>query len=532
MLLWTTGRLPKFSLILLLTCSCSSVLAQNSSPTNTPTPAADAIAEKAPPFDKLELFAFLAAGPYPPFAAAAIRKRGVDFIPKDSFLLSYPSAPIREALARISPVNPRPLPPNRRQSLVLLTGVAVSIRDKRCAGAAQDLQEALRLAPDSASLHFSAAACAMSLQDWPQLEKESRESLRLWPGNADACNLLAYALNNQGRGQEAVPEAREALRIFPDHKGAIMQLGIALSRSGQHAEAIPFLVRSSALNKQVSAVEKFLGYALLETNQPSQAVDPLSSYLKRVPNDAEAHYLLGVALRALGRKDEAQPQFDEALKIEPHNERYRVANNPDASSPSSDRPSRQKPDQGSVSGNLYSNNFFQFTYEFPEGWTVLSSEAGRALVEFGGALISTGDPTEAETKMIAMQIGSPLLTLMQRREKNQALATKFIQIVAFDAQDAPNMNPILFLTAIADRLKQSGPGFELLDAPRKVTIGSRDFANVHLAIHMTNGQAYTSQFVTKERGFLLMINLSAPDQQSLPILESTLNTLHFLRNPD
>jgi Flp pilus assembly protein TadD len=507
-------------------------MAQDSSRPHPPKSSFQPSPEQPPPFDKLDLTAFLAAGPYSPYAAQVIRERGVDFTPEDPFLLSYPSTQIQRVLAHPPLVRPEPLPQNRQRALILLKKVANNIRDERCSHAEEDLQEAIRLAPDSAGLHFVAAVCAMSLNNLPQIEKESRESLRQWPSDAEAHILLAYALNCQGRGAEAVPEAREALGIFPTHKGAIMELGIALSRSGQHSEAIPILKQSSAINHQATLVDKFLGYSLLEVNQPSEAVGPLTFYLQRVPTDAEAHYLLGTALRAAKSKDAAQSQFDEALKLEPQNARFQAAAHPDAIPASSGTPSPSKLDLGSVSGNVYSNDFFQFTYEFPDGWTVLSSEAGRAIVEIGGALLSTGDPTEPETKRVALQRGYPLLTLIQQWDTNQPLVPKLVQILAIDAYDAPNMDPISLQTAIIESLKQSGSKFDLQDGPKNVSLGGKNFANAHFIAHVADRQAYTSQFVMKEKGFLLLINLSTPDQASLSGLENSLNSLHFLESPN
>jgi len=314
------------SLMLLGTLPAS--LAQKTPPLHTAKPAAPIAPAKLPPFDKLELFAYLAAGPYPPYAAQLIRTRGLDFAPNDPFLLSYPFDQVREALAHVTPAKARPLSPKRAQAFEHFSQVAYAIRDQQCSMADADLQEALRLAPDSPGLHFAAAACRMFIHDWPGVEKEIRESIRLWPTNADAHALLAYILNSQGRSKEAVPEARETLRLFPTHQGAIMLLGIALAASGQYTEAIPVLRKSSELNKKVTYVEKYLGLSLIATNHQAEAIDPLSAYVQAMPADAEAHFFLGTAFRAVHRDDEAQAQLELAAQLEPQNQRYQSAAHP------------------------------------------------------------------------------------------------------------------------------------------------------------------------------------------------------------
>src|SRR2546426_6038866 len=37
-----------------------------------------------------------------------------------------------------------------------------------------------------------------------------------------------------------------------------------------------------------------------------------------------------------------------------------------------------RPDDGSVSANVYTNRFFGFSFEFPQGWTVVKEDAARS----------------------------------------------------------------------------------------------------------------------------------------------------------
>ncbi|MGB7848260.1 MAG: hypothetical protein WBL63_21795 [Candidatus Acidiferrum sp.] len=58
-----------------------------------------------PPFDKLELFAFFAAGPINSYASHVIQERGTDFTPDASFISSFP-IPDKQTILR--GVKPRP----------------------------------------------------------------------------------------------------------------------------------------------------------------------------------------------------------------------------------------------------------------------------------------------------------------------------------------------------------------------------------------------------------------------------------------
>ncbi|HKV62416.1 MAG TPA: tetratricopeptide repeat protein [Candidatus Acidoferrum sp.] len=487
---------------------------------------------KEPSFDKLELFAFFAAGPINSYASQVVQERGTNFTPDAAFISSFPFPEKQTILRTVKPRAFHIPSPDRDQAFELLRKAYDAQRNRQFASAGESYQQALQLASDSATLHLAYAADLLLSHNYAPSDEQCRLSLKLWSEDAEAHAMLALSMTLQKRFPEAELESREALRIFPQHISATVTLAQSLTNQHKYKEAIPVVRQAIAVWPSMAALTKFLGIALMETGDTAAGTEQLSSYVKRAPDDAEGHYYLGVALRVKGSLDGAHAQFLEALRLQPNNPQYEAAVHPDAA-PSATRPVLgPKPDDGSVSENIYTNRFFSFTYEFPFGWTVLSSDASRSLVEVGGALLSTGDPTEAETKKVAAQVGYPLLTLMQRRTKNQIMAVSIIQIVAIDAHEAPDMDPGSFMVAIADRLKQSGAGFELLDTPKKVTIAGRDFANSHHATHMANGQLYTSQFITKEKHFLLMINLSAPDQASLPALENSLNSLHFLQNPE
>lgn len=325
-------RIPMKLLPLLLASLCSVVstsMAQTQKPTAPHTsksqPTTTAHAVQAPPFDKLELFAFLAAGPLPPYAAEVIHDRKLSFEPDDAFLRYYPFESVRDALDLATPVQATPMSAKRQQAFSHFSGVAEMVRNKQCNDADAELKAAIALAPDSASLHYAAASCLLVGHDWQAAEKELRESLRLWPGNADAHGLLGFVLTNEGQNEAAIPELRESLRIYPTHQGTIMLLGLTLARTGKYDEAIPILKQSSQLNHTVTYVEKMLGYCYVSTNQFADAVDPLTQYVQFDANDAEAHFLLGSALKATGKADEARTQFQEATRLDPHNQRYQAA---------------------------------------------------------------------------------------------------------------------------------------------------------------------------------------------------------------
>lgn len=61
------------------------------------------------------------------------------------------------------------------------------------------------------------------------------------------------------------------------------------------------------------------GKKALESQEWKQAIDLLSKAVQAVPNNSDAHNLLGYAYRKTGRFDASFVQYNEALKLDPMN---------------------------------------------------------------------------------------------------------------------------------------------------------------------------------------------------------------------
>jgi tetratricopeptide (TPR) repeat protein len=183
-----------------------------------------------------------------------------------------------------------------------------------------------------------------------------RQFIQAQPSNLNrtpARILLAQALANQGKLQEAVDGFRMVLKDVPTHDGVRANLADVLGALGQHEQALTeyraLLVRqpnSSAietrlamslaktgrlneaidhfrhardLDPQSGAPNRYLAEMYLRVNDGAQAEAYAREALRIDPNDGESQNMLGVALAARGRIDEAIPRFQQALRINPNN---------------------------------------------------------------------------------------------------------------------------------------------------------------------------------------------------------------------
>ncbi len=275
--------------------------------------------DQQPPFDKLELFGLFAAGPIAPYANQVIHKRGCTFTPDAMFIATFPTPAFQEILRNIKPRAVKKSSPDRDAAYELLTRALAATHRRQFAVSDENYQKALKLAPDSATLHLAYAANFLLMPDGAKAEPETRRSLELWPDNAEAHGILSLALMAEAKLAEAAAEARETLRIFPQHTSAKFQLAISLARNRQCDEAVPALRNALAVMPGMPPLHKFLGICMLQAKQTEEAISELTIYVRADPNDPEGHYFLGTALRAAGRQTEADAQFQQSGSLKPPN---------------------------------------------------------------------------------------------------------------------------------------------------------------------------------------------------------------------
>jgi Flp pilus assembly protein TadD len=297
--------------------SLSTPAAQEPAPHSGLTTPQAAHTDQQPPFDKLELFALFAAGPIAPYASQVIQKRGCTFAPDATFIAAFPTPAFQEILKNIKPRVAKRSSLDRDAAYELLPRALDATHHRQFAVSDENYQKALKLAPDSATLHLAYASNFLLIPDGVKAESEARRSLELWPDNAEAHGVLSLALMVQSKFAEAAAEARETLRIFPEHSSAKVQLAISLAKNHQCDEAIPALRNAVLAMRGMSSLHKFLGICLLQKKQTDYPIAELDLYVHAEPNDPEGHYFLGTALRAAGQQTKADSEFQQSGSLEP-----------------------------------------------------------------------------------------------------------------------------------------------------------------------------------------------------------------------
>ena len=495
---------------------------------------------QTPPFDRLELLAFVTGAGYSRNTAQVICQRGINFALDTALLTTlryYGAAPnFVDSLSKITPKTVVQPAADRVSAYGLLDLALTDKSHGHLQQADNDFARAIKLAPDSATLRLAYARNLLADHNYSESEVQSRRSLELWPEDGEAHLTLAMTLSLQNRDSEAVPEAHEALRLSPGDKAALAELGISLARGGQYKEAIPMLRGVRFMAPQLAVIYKLLAGSLVHAGGDfDEAIQDLNLFLKTKPDDAEAHYLLGVALRGTYQPDDALVQFREAARLEPNNSVYAVNVVPQDSTEKTDEISKfdaEQPDDGFLSENVYTNRFFGFSYRFPKGWNVLKAEQGKAMLRLGTSFFASGDPTAKDVAEAAADNWHQLLLVSKQTTKDISTSTNLIQIEAMSTHLAPQLKTgAEYLEAARTFLVRSGKMSSMADPPERFEFAGRTFWKTRLDFPVNNVVAHEIEVAVIEKGYCILFIFASSEASTLDEIAATMNSLRFTLPP-
>jgi len=137
----------------------------------------------------------------------------------------------------------------------------------------------------------------------------------------DVPGTLLTAIRHQQAARYAEAETlyRAVLADDPDHPHAIYLYGLLQLGTGQTGAAVQNLGRATSLRPKHLAARLGLGRALLVEQQPGEALAAADAVLAQEPGNAQALFLRGTALSALGRAADAVPVLRAAIVADPSN---------------------------------------------------------------------------------------------------------------------------------------------------------------------------------------------------------------------
>lgn len=120
-----------------------------------------------------------------------------------------------------------------------------------------------------------------------------------------------------GRLAEAAHWYRRVLQQAPEQGDANHNFGLLLNATEGVAAALPYLAKAASIDPDQTQYILSYSSALLDAGNPGQAAALIDDALARGIVSAPLHCNRGNAARALGRIDEAEAQFRQALRLDP-----------------------------------------------------------------------------------------------------------------------------------------------------------------------------------------------------------------------
>lgn len=137
------------------------------------------------------------------------------------------------------------------------------------------------------------------------------------PGNADAQNNLAYALQQLGRHAEALTAYQQALALQPGDVDIAINLGLLHKKLRQWPEALACFDRALASHPRHTALLCNRGNVLQTMGKPEEALDNYHQALANEPTNPVVLSNLANALSELARYDEAVVFAQRAIDAHP-----------------------------------------------------------------------------------------------------------------------------------------------------------------------------------------------------------------------
>ena len=154
------------------------------------------------------------------------------------------------------------------------------------------------------------------MSDWPNAIKEYQAAVAADPKFMGAHSGLGYLYWRQGDAEKAEKEMRAELAQFPDDPVANGILGQILFNNSQLEDARSHFELALKANPGYGDALLGLGKTQIALNRPDAAIAPLRKAVRLDPNSAEAHFVLGTALRKSGHAAEGLREQKTSLAIQ------------------------------------------------------------------------------------------------------------------------------------------------------------------------------------------------------------------------
>jgi tetratricopeptide (TPR) repeat protein len=183
-----------------------------------------------------------------------------------------------------------------------------------------ELEQAVKLKPQSAEIRFDLAKIHSANDDYPPAKRELEEAIRLDPSYVEAYEALGFVMEAMSDDGAAVGFYKKAAEMNEARGGTFASPNVDLAayynRTGNPELALEYARKSLQINPKSDGGNFQLGKALERTGKLPEAADALNRAIAINPSASSYHYVLSGIYRRLGNLKEAQQQMEVFRKLE------------------------------------------------------------------------------------------------------------------------------------------------------------------------------------------------------------------------
>ncbi|HET6646211.1 MAG TPA: tetratricopeptide repeat protein, partial [Pyrinomonadaceae bacterium] len=226
-----------------------------------------------------------------------------------------------------------PRPTSKAQDQIIARGNAArSAPTPRYSEAEEEYRQAARLDPMDARAYAGLGNVYVDQGRYADAVEQYVKAVKLREDYTDALMPLGYSLVRMNRYDDAIAAYNQTLRYEPDNPEIHNNLSYIFNHTNRYDDAIESSRRAISLlgetgqaykqgyqtrNQVLSHAYKNLGNAYTGLKRYNEAADALKQATLIEPNNAAAHFNLGLTLYTGGRYSEAIQAYKEVVRLRP-----------------------------------------------------------------------------------------------------------------------------------------------------------------------------------------------------------------------
>lgn len=181
------------------------------------------------------------------------------------------------------------------------------------------VRRAAEAAPQDLEIKHLRATLAVQAKLYDEAARAYEEWLVDAPTDTEALAALAGCYGKLQRPEQAIRVLRNWVKAAPRRHEPHLELGLALLARGDYRAALESLDAAHAIRPDLPTALMGIAEAHASLGSLDKRAEALESYVRLVPQSAQAHAMLGEAYESLGRVDDAAEAYASAVERDPKN---------------------------------------------------------------------------------------------------------------------------------------------------------------------------------------------------------------------